>query len=144
MTYIPKELRRIVAERARGCCEYCHIGQADALMGFSVDHVIAEKHRGRTSPDNLCLSCYFCNSYKGSDIGSLDPDDEKSFTPLYNPRKQVWSDHFRLNGALIEPLTAEGRTTAFLLRFNEPQQLAEREVLIRLNRYPCGNEMGPV
>jgi len=56
---------------------------------------------------------------------------------LFNPRKHQWLDHFRLNGSQIEPLTAEGRVTMFLLRLNSSERLVERELLIRLNRYPC-------
>jgi len=42
-----------------------------------------------------------------------------------------------LNGAIVEPLTPEGRVTVFLLRLNAPERVAERELLIGLNRYPC-------
>jgi hypothetical protein len=45
----------------------------DRLLPFEIDHIIAEKHRGVTAADNLCLACYRCNSFKGSDIASADP-----------------------------------------------------------------------
>jgi hypothetical protein len=56
---------------------------------------------------------------------------------LFNPRTQSWSDHFRLNGAMIEPLTPEGRVTVFLLRFNDSGRIIEREMMIDLGVYPC-------
>lgn len=56
--------------------------------------------------------------------------------PLFNPRRQRWSEHFQLNRAHIEPLTAEGRVTVFLLRLNDSERIVERELLIPLDRYP--------
>jgi len=71
-TYIPAALRRQVIERAQNCCEYCLMGEGDRAIDFAIDHVIAEKHGGETAEHNLCLSCYWCNSYKGSDLSSVD------------------------------------------------------------------------
>jgi len=136
MTYIPPALRRLVVERAGGCCEYCRLRQEDKLITFEIDHIIAEKHRGKTEADNLCLSCYQCNSYKGSDIASADPQTGNA-TFLFNPRRQNWTDHFRYSGAVIVPLTPEGRVTEFLLQLNDPRRIAERELLMGIGHYPC-------
>src|SRR5260370_37612110 len=108
MTYIRADLRRQVIERAGGCCEYCRMQLMDRLLPFEIDHVIAEKHGGLTDINNLCVACYRCNSFKGSDIASADPITGKA-TFLFNPRLQQWSDHFRLNCAVIDALTAEGQ-----------------------------------
>jgi 5-methylcytosine-specific restriction endonuclease McrA len=51
------EIRRQVVERAENCCEYCLLHQDLAASTHQVDHVIAEKHGGQTSLDNLALSC---------------------------------------------------------------------------------------
>jgi 5-methylcytosine-specific restriction endonuclease McrA len=89
MTYILAELRRQVIERAGGCCEYCRIQVADRLLPFEIDHVIAEKHGGATDANNLCVACFRCNSFKGSDIASIDPlTGNPAF--LYHPRLQTW------------------------------------------------------
>ena len=32
MTYIPEALRRLVAERAGGCCEYCRLHEDDTFF----------------------------------------------------------------------------------------------------------------
>jgi len=140
VTYLSTSLRQRVIARAGNCCEYCLLSQEDNFLPFEVDHIIAEKYRGTTDAENLCLSCPNCNAFKGSDIGSIDPFTNV-LTPLFNPRQQVWTEHFRLNGAVIEPLTPEGRVTVFLLRLNQPEQVAERTHLIALNRYPC---KGPI
>jgi hypothetical protein len=66
-------VRRQVAERAGECCEYCLYPQELAATAHQIDHVIAEKHGGETTPENLALSCTLCNRRKGSDIASIDP-----------------------------------------------------------------------
>jgi len=135
MTYIPESLRQQVIERARQCCEYCLVHQHDSLYKHEVDHITAEKHRGETVENNLCLSCLECNRHKGSDFGSFDLET-RQITLLYNPRLQKWSDHFRLEGARIIPLTPEGRVTVFLLQLNDEMRIRERRVLIDAGRYP--------
>ncbi|MEO8612108.1 MAG: HNH endonuclease signature motif containing protein [Chloroflexota bacterium] len=137
MTYVASELRRLVIERAGNCCEYCRLSQEDVRFSFHIEHIIAEKHRGQTISENLCLSCPNCNGFKGSDISSVDWDFSEETVPLFNPRRQQWTDHFRLNGAYIEPLTPEGRVTVFLLKMNDPEHIVERELLIQLDHYPC-------
>ncbi|MBE2269581.1 MAG: HNH endonuclease [Anaerolinea sp.] len=138
MTYISAELRRLVYDRAQGCCEYCRLNQEDAGFAFHFEHIIAEKHGGQTTSENLCLSCPACNAYKGSDLSSVDWDNGQEVVPLFNPRKNQWADHFQVEGARIVPRTAHGRVTTFLLRFNEPKRSSERAALIRAKRYPCG------
>lgn len=138
MTYIPVELYRLVVSRAGGCCEYCLLAQDDASFTFHIEHVIAEKHGGKTTQDNLCLSCPECNSFKGSDIASLDDfSGTQVLSLLYNPRTQNWHDHFHLNGAVIEPLTPEGRVTVRILQMNRSEAVTEREIFIKLGTYPC-------
>ncbi|MBN1679947.1 MAG: HNH endonuclease [Anaerolineae bacterium] len=137
MTHIPAHLRHLVVERSNNCCEYCRVGQSERVIDFAIDHIIAEKHGGPTNADNLCLSCYWCNSHKGSDISSVDWSGTGEVVPLFDPRRHTWSEHFQLDGAVIRPLTANGRVTASLLRFNDPQRIMEREMLLLLGEYPC-------
>lgn len=87
-------LIRLVWHRANGCCEYCQMLQAADDATFEIDHIIARKHAGPTVVGNLCLSCYYCNSSKGSVLSSLDPKTGK-LTPLFNPRRHKWLRHFR-------------------------------------------------
>lgn len=134
MTYISAELKRAVKERAGNCCEYCRRSQDDLSLPFHIEHILPEKHGGKTEPDNLALSCPDCNAYKGPNIGSYD---DGQFAPLFNPRTQAWDAHFRLDGEQIQPLTAEGRVTVRIFRLNQPDYITERRGLILLGRYPC-------
>ncbi len=134
-TYIPTVLRQIIQERAGGRCEYCLYPQDMSFLAFEVEHIIAEKHGGTTTADNLALACPYCNRFKGTDLGSLDPETGQ-LTPFFNPRTQQWSDHFRLDGARIVPLTPEGRVTVAILRLNHPDRILERQRLIQAGKYP--------
>jgi len=135
MSYIPEALRCLVYERAGGRCEYCLLHERYTIKRHEVDHIYAEKHGGETIESNLCLSCIDCNRYKGSDLASLDPLNAE-IVPLFHPRRDQWSDHFRLDGANIEPLTAQGRTTVRLMHINDEDRINERAVLMSIKRYP--------
>ena len=127
--------RAAVIARASHCCEYCGLPDDVVLVKHQPDHIIATRHGGRTALDNLAYACYACNHHKGSDIASLD-FESGLITRLYNPREDRWHDHFQWNDARIEPLTAVGRATANLLRFNDPQRVTTRANLLRQGRLP--------
>lgn len=82
---ISAALRRQVRERARERCEYCLLAEVQAFFPHEPDHIISQKHGGKTVLENLALSCFDCNRFKGSDIASVDPSS-KTLTPLFNPR----------------------------------------------------------
>ena len=129
-TYISVALRKQVYERANGCCEYCLIPDVASFSAHEIDHIIAEKHDGRTESENLALSCTLCNKYKGSDLASIDPETEK-IVPLYHPRQNLWHEHFRLSGGEFLPLSPVGRVTIRLLQLNRRDRVEERQLLIQ-------------
>jgi hypothetical protein len=127
-TYIPAPLRRLVRERSGDRCEYCLIPESATFAPHWIDHIIAEKHGGNTDEDNLANSCVLCNQCKGSDIASIDPESG-AIVALFHPRRDRWTDHFRLEGGEIVPLSAVGRVTVRLLQLNHPHRVEEREQL---------------
>ncbi|MEL6400408.1 MAG: HNH endonuclease [Cyanobacteria bacterium J06626_4] len=131
-TYISVALRQLVRDRAQNACEYCLMPEIAVLVLHEVDHVIAEKHGGQTIADNLALACTLCNKYKGSDVASIDPDNEK-IVRLYRPNYDLWAEHFRLKAGEVSPLTAIGRVTVRLLQLNRPERVAERHLLLAAN-----------
>lgn len=135
MSYIPDNMRQLVIERGENRCEYCMLHEQDSLYVHEVDHIIPEKHRGKTQVDNLCFACLTCNRHKGSDFASFDPDTDQ-VTLLFNPRTDNWQDHFRLESVRIVPLTAQGRVTVFVLKMNSETRLRERQALLIAGRYP--------
>jgi HNH endonuclease len=128
-TYVPAAMRRDVVVRAGGRCEYCGVPEGATLAPHEPDHIIAEQHSGKTELDNLAYACYLCNRFKGPNIATRDPQTGL-LTPLFHPRTDHWSAHFRLNGPVIEPLTPAGRGTATLLRFNQERRIALRAELL--------------
>jgi len=109
--------------------------QAASAFEHEPDHVIPVQHGGKTEANNLALACLRCNRRKGPNIGSLDPETG-ALVSFFNPRKQKWQEHFHLEGAMIQPLTPEGRVTTKILQLNDVQRVVERERLIVLELYP--------
>jgi hypothetical protein len=124
-----------VIERANGRCEYCLIHEYDRPEAHQVDRVIALKHGGQTIIQNLALACAVCNNNKGSDLTTIDQTTEE-LIPLFNPRKQKWSDHFDFSGAQIVGITVIGRATIRLLRMNDPDRVLLRRILREDGLYP--------
>jgi len=127
VTYIPTTLRNLVYERAGGCCEYCLISETVSFATHQIDHIIAEKHGGQTVKENLALSCAICNKYKGSDIASID-GETGAIVPLFNPRKDVWSEHFKIENGFFIGLTPSARATIRLLQINNSARIEERKI----------------
>jgi hypothetical protein len=122
-------LTRLVWQRAYGRFEYCRMPQTADDAPFEIDHVISRKHQGADMAGNLCLSCFYCNSFKGSDISSLDRPSRK-LTPLFNPRRHKWATHFRWQGPYLIGRTPIGRVTVALLHINDDVRVELREELM--------------
>ena len=122
-----RELEQFVWDRAGGHCEYCRLPSEVAEAPFQIDHVTSRKHDGQTVADNLALSCFYCNSYKGSDIAGIDPGSGK-IVRLFHPRKDRWNDHFFWAGPVLTGRTAIGRATIHLLWINHPMGVEIRRL----------------
>ena len=124
-----------VRSRAGNRCEYCQLPQAYDPIPFHIEHVIAKKHRGRTLASNLALSCAGCNLSKSSNIAGID-ERTGGLTRLFNPRIDVWAEHFTWHGAVLVGTTPIGRTTVMVLDINHPERVRLRRILIRLGVFP--------
>ena len=124
------DLRRFyrdVAARAESRCEYCRAPESLFPHRLSVDHVVPESRGGSTSLENLALGCYACQQSKCACQTGRDPVKQQQI-PLFNPRRQRWSLHFRWSrdGLRIEGLTAVGRATIARLDLNSHRQVTAR------------------
>lgn len=137
--YIKKSLRSDVRKRANSCCEYCLFPEEYDAFIFEIDHIISLKHGGDSSSENLALSCFYCNNYKGSDIATIIAEKDL-LVPFFNPRKGIWKEHFYLVGAEIIPLTDIGKGILRILKMNTKERLEERQGLIELELYPKTNQ----
>ena len=128
-------LIRQVWRRANGRCEYCQLSQEFDDRAFEIDHIRSQKHLGPSIAGNLALSCFRCNSFKGSDISGRDFKTGK-LTPLFNPRRHKWTRHFHWQDAYLIGRTPVGRVTVAVLRINDPFRVELREMLIEEGVFP--------
>jgi 5-methylcytosine-specific restriction endonuclease McrA len=63
---IPQEVRRMVANRDRYKCVYCHVSLNNRKC--HVDHVIPLSQGGSNDADNLALTCVDCNQAKHTNV----------------------------------------------------------------------------
>jgi len=125
-------IRRTVRERAGDRCEYCQLRQQyEPFHGFHVEHIVAKQHRGGDALDNLALACHQCNLHKGTNLASYDPDTNE-VARLFHPRRNLWSEHFLIEGSRIVGRTPVGRTTAWLLQMNSEERIELRRLLRQL------------
>jgi len=133
--WIPNELRALVRERAGRRCEYCLRHEDDTAIPHQADHIQSLKHGGQTTAENLAWSCAVCNLLKGPETAAIDSLTATA-ARFFNPRRDRWDDHFRLDHGRILGLTPEGRVTAELLQLNRADLVELRLTLIAKGRYP--------
>jgi hypothetical protein len=126
---IPPDVRDLVRRRAEDRCEYCLLPQRHSRLIHHIEHVIARQHAGTDSADNLALSCHRCNLRKGPNIAGKDPESGQ-IVPLFHPRRDLWKQHFHLDGCRILSPTPTGRATIAVLALNDARHLALRAELI--------------
>jgi HNH endonuclease len=126
-----------IISRAGDRCEYCQIAQAGQEATFHIDHVVPRNAGGSATEDNLALACVSCSLRKWAKQFGIDPDSGNP-VPLFNPRTQAWTEHFRWEGEMVVPLTATGRVTAAELSMNRPLIVAIRKEEALLGRHPSG------
>ena len=94
----------------------------------------SERYAIESHLQNLAWACLRCNRYKGPNVCSFDPETGR-LVPLFNPRTQDWMIHFAWEGAIIQPLTPEGRVTVTILCLNDADCIAECQRLLAAGLY---------
>ncbi len=95
---------------------------------LEIKHMFPEALGGSTRRDNLWAACRQCNALKGDRTQTWDPVTD-AVAPIFNPRRQVWSEHFSWSddGAHIVGRTAEGRATILALDLNRSLLVRARQ-----------------
>jgi hypothetical protein len=135
LAHISRQLRDAVRARAGGKCEYCRVPEAFYQEPFWIDHIIAEQHGGQTIFENLAFACMRCNRHKGPNLSGRDPLTD-SVAILFNPRTDVWHDHFKWLGPMLTGKTPGGRATIIVLDINNRFRVATRSALIEEGVFP--------
>ena len=133
-----EHLRNQVWERAGRRCEYCLLHQDLDSRPFQIDHIIALKHHGLTVFENLALSCYDCNTFKGPNIAGFDPVT-RSVLRLFHPRTDDRNEHFLWKQAVLVGKTGIGRVTIEVLEINSPERVRHRLLLQQIGALSLGN-----
>jgi MinD superfamily P-loop ATPase len=128
------ELVRLVHQRANFQCEYCQTSQRITGQAMHVDHI---DPFGEDILENLCLACGNCNMSKARAVTGNDSLTGEIVT-LYNPRNQIWNDHFvwMSNGYILEGITSIGRATIERLKINQERVLDARLLWVFCGLHP--------
>jgi len=85
-------------------------------------------HARKTEESNLCLASSFCNLHKSSNLTGIDSTSGE-ITRLFNPRSDVWEEHFAFQWPRITGTSPVGRTTVAVLNMNDEERLELRQEL---------------
>lgn len=135
---IPTEVERRIRATARNRCGYCLSPQHLVMARLEIEHVVPLSKGGSNDETNLWLACPLCNRYKGDKTTAVDPETGET-VPLFNPRTQIWSRHFRWteDGLRIVGLTPIGRATVAALHLDDdPDALEVRSYWVLAGWHP--------
>lgn len=126
-----------VADRAEKRCEYCRAPERIFNFAFEVEHIQPRSAGGSDTSDNLALACESCNLYKAVAESGWDEDTGQT-APLFHPRRDQWSGHFRFVSETyqVQGTTPIGRVTVTRLKMNSEAQLRARQQWTQLGLYP--------
>jgi len=137
-SYIPAELERRIRSTARNRCGYCLSPQHLVMARLEIEHIVPLSKGGSNEESNLWLACPICNRHKSDKTTGIDPETGEVVS-LFNPRTQVWSDHFRWSedGIFIVGKTLTGRATVTVLQLsNDPDALIVRSYWVMAGWHP--------
>jgi hypothetical protein len=129
--------RQRVAQQANFRCGYCQTQEIISGVPLTVEHILPKARGGSDDEQNLWLSCRLCNEAKGILIETIDPQTD-ALTPLFNPRTQVWAEHFAWadDGAQLIGLTPIGRATIVALALNSDFRVRSRRIWVEAGYHP--------
>src|SRR5262249_45232594 len=124
-------------ERAGFRCEYCHAPASAFNFPLDIEHIVPRSRQGAKVDDNLAIACRACNVFKGAQTSVTDPESLE-LTPLFNPRKDRWDEHFEFDpdSAELRGKTKIGQITIVALQLNSEEQRFARRQWIRIQLFP--------
>jgi hypothetical protein len=108
------------------------------MARLEIEHIVPIAKGGRNDEVNLWLACPLCNRHKADKVEAVDPVSG-ALTPLFNPRAQRWSEHFRWtdDGLRIVGVTEIGRATVAALHLDDdPYALEVRSYWVAAGWHP--------
>jgi 5-methylcytosine-specific restriction endonuclease McrA len=137
VSHTTRKTRPRIAAQAKYQCGYCQTQERISGIPLTIEHIIPIAHSGTDDEDNLWLSCRLCNETKGTLTKATDPKTGQE-VPLFNPRSQVWKDHFAWDetGTQIIGQSAVGRATIAALSLNSDLRIHSRAIWVEAGWHP--------
>ncbi|HEV3339158.1 MAG TPA: HNH endonuclease signature motif containing protein [Pirellulales bacterium] len=135
---VPADVALRVRAAAGDRCGYCLSPQRLVMARLEIEHIVPRSKGGTSDESNLWLSCPLCNRFKSDHVQWLDGVTGQ-VVPLFNPRTQRWSEHFRwtADGLRIVGSTPTGRATVALLRLaDDPDAILVRSYWVEAGWHP--------
>lgn len=135
---ISAEIDGRIRDAAQNRCGYCLSPQHLVMARLEIEHITPIARGGTDDESNLWLACPICNGHKSDKIGVVDPDTAQD-VPLFNPRTQIWSEHFvwSTDGLRIIGTTSVGRATVIALRLSDdPDAVTVRSYWVLAGWHP--------
>jgi hypothetical protein len=128
--------RSYIELRAGRHCEYCKSSMDFTAEIFHIEHIIPVSKGGTHELSNLALSCSGCNIRKG--LKTIYEDELGRKTPFFNPRIDLWQDHFEWNNdfSQIVSKTEVGFVTLETFEMNRPSIINLRKALVKYGVFP--------
>jgi HNH endonuclease len=138
---ISPKLQAQVRKRAGFLCEYCYASEQWQYVQFTIDHLCPTSQGGSDDLENLALACFHCNRRKTDKTTTIDVQTEKTL-PLFNPRRDRWSEHFiwSVNGLIMVGLTLVGQATIAALSLNRERIIHIRAADFEIGRHPPASD----
>lgn len=110
---------------------------SELLQGatYHVEHVVPRSRGGTSDLVHLACACPSCNLRKAARVEVQDPATGRT-SRLYNPRTDLWSDHFEWDGYRVVGRTIEGRATVSALELNHARRIQIRQAEESLSLFP--------
>ena len=123
---------------ARYRCGYCLSPQQLVYSPLEIEHIHPRSRGGSDELENLWLCCPICNGHKSDKTTEVDPLTGLTES-LFNPRIQIWSEHFcwSIDGLRIVGKTALGRATVMALHLDrDPVAIEVRSFWVAAGWHP--------
>jgi hypothetical protein len=132
-----RSLRERVAKQAQHRCGYCLTQEVVSGVPLTLEHIIPRAKGGKDVEENLWLSCRLCNEAKGVLTEAVDPQTGMR-VPLFNPRTQVWVEHFAWSqdGTRVVGRTPVGGATVVALSLNSELRVRARAIWVEAGWHP--------
>jgi len=104
---------------------------------FHVEHIIPIVFGGDNSLANLAYACGGCNFNKNTKTSAPNPETSE-IIPLFHPRKDKWSDHFKWDDDFLQiiGITTIGKTTIRVLDMNRKGLVNLRKATKAVGAHP--------